>query len=154
MKKVCCIFLAFSLFVLLCACGVDNKYTATSANGNKYTVTSADGTVGQYSVKELKELQNDAIAFGKVVSGAVITGQGKITKIASSFTFAGQWADKTYYTVYINDDISVRIRSEFASDFSVGDEVWFEGRYYSLLTVLELLPVNDNFNTPSPSIFK
>lgn len=149
MKKVCSVFLAFSLCLLMCACGGDNKNTV-----NKYTVTSKDGSVGQYSVKELKELQNDAIAYDNVVSGAVITGQGKITKIGSSVTFAGQWADKSYYTVYINDDISVRIRSEFASNFRVGDEVRFEGRYYTLFNVLELLPVNDNFNTPSPSVFK
>ena len=144
MKKVFSLLLAILLCVSLTGCG----------GGNKYTVQSENGTTAEYTVKELEDLQNDAIAFNNTVSGSVISGSGKITKIESSAPFAGQWADCDYYTVYINDELSVRIRAEFASSFSVGQQVSFEGRYYSLSAFgLELLPVNDSHDNPSPSVF-
>ncbi len=142
-KRIGCLFLAMLLCVSMCACG----------KGNKYTVKSKNGEVAQMTVKEIEKLKDDAIAFENTISGSVISGSGEITKIENSATFAGQWSDHEYYTVYINDELSVRIRAVFAADLKVGQHVQFEGRYYSFKTMLELLPVNDNYDTPSPSVY-
>lgn len=143
MKRIGCLLMAIVMCLGLCAC----------KKGNKYTVKSENGEVAQMTVREIEKLKDDAIAFENTISGSVISGSGEITKIERSANFAGQWVDHEYYTIHINDELSVRIRAVFASDLKVGQNVHFEGRYYSIKTMLELLPVNDNYDTPSPSVY-